>query len=70
MIIPNVLQPNWNALRFKMQTQWGRMTDDDLDRVNGSRDRLIGLVQKKYGYAKGRAEQEVDHFLERIIGHS
>jgi hypothetical protein len=30
-----------------------------LDRIGGQKDKLIGLVQEKYGYARDHAEQEV-----------
>jgi uncharacterized protein YjbJ (UPF0337 family) len=39
---------------------WGKLTDDDLTRVDGNRDKLVGLLQERYGYAKERAEQEID----------
>ncbi|HSE85952.1 MAG TPA: hypothetical protein VLJ79_07020, partial [Candidatus Binatia bacterium] len=38
----------------------GRLTDDELDRIAGEKDKLIGLVQEKYGYARGDAEAEVE----------
>jgi len=42
---------------------WGKLTDDDLDKVAGKRDKLEGLIQEKYGYAKQKAHDEVDRFL-------
>ena len=53
----------WDQFRGEMQSQWGKLTDDDLTVVAGKRDQLAGLLQQKYGYAKDRAEKELDDFL-------
>ena len=37
---------------------WGKLTDDDLDKVAGKYDQLIGLLQEKYGYTREQAEEE------------
>jgi uncharacterized protein YjbJ (UPF0337 family) len=37
---------------------WGKLTDDDLDKVEGNYDKLIGLLQEKYGYTRAQAEEE------------
>jgi hyperosmotically inducible protein len=42
-----------------MKETWGKLTDDDLDRVDGRLDRLAGLLQSKYGYARDKAEEEI-----------
>ncbi len=36
------------------------MTDDDLEEAAGRRDQLVGILQKRYGYERDRAEREVD----------
>lgn len=53
----------WKQIRGDVKKWWGELTDDDLDRVEGDRDKLIGFVQERYGYARGRAEREVDQRL-------
>jgi uncharacterized protein YjbJ (UPF0337 family) len=37
------------------------LTDDELDQAAGKRDQLIGLLQKRYGWARDQAERELDH---------
>jgi len=37
---------------------WGKLTDDDLEKVGGKFDKLIGLLQEKYGYTQQQAEEE------------
>lgn len=59
---------NWKQFKGKAREQWGRITDDEYDKVAGKRDQMIGLVQQKYGQAKADAEREVDGWLRRLNG--
>jgi len=52
-------------LKGEIKTQWGRLTDDDLDIVKGDMEKLIGKVQERYGYQRDRAKQEVDDYFKR-----
>ena len=49
----------WNDLKGKVKEKWGKLTDNDLTQINGKYDQLLGQLQKKYGYAKERAEEEI-----------
>ncbi|MEQ1520701.1 MAG: CsbD family protein, partial [Aestuariivirga sp.] len=46
--------------------QWGKLTDDDLDVIEGRREELEGRLQKHYGYAKDKVKTEVDSWLGSI----
>lgn len=59
----DIAKGQWKQIRGQVKEQWGKLTDDDLDRVNGQRDQLVGRVQELYGRAKIEAEKEVDRFL-------
>ncbi|MSU89147.1 CsbD family protein [Rhodobacteraceae bacterium 2CG4] len=59
------MQGNWKQLRGKVQEAWGDLTNDDLDRIEGQRDQLVGAIQKRYGKERAEAEREVDDFLSR-----
>lgn len=56
----DVFAGKWKQMKGQAKEWWGKLTDDDLARIEGSRDRLIGLIQERYGYTKQQAEQEVD----------
>jgi uncharacterized protein YjbJ (UPF0337 family) len=43
----------------------GKLTDDELDKIEGQKDQLVGKLQEKYGYAKDRAEREADGFCNK-----
>lgn len=60
------IEGNWMQFRGKAQQQWGKLTDDDLDVVEGRRTELVGRIQERYGYAKDQAEKQVDTWLNSI----
>jgi uncharacterized protein YjbJ (UPF0337 family) len=55
----------WQQVKGKLKQQWGKLTDDDLMVLEGSRDRLAGTIQERYGIAKEEAERQVREFKER-----
>jgi len=65
MLNSDILSGKWKQVKGEVKKQWGKLTDDDLQVIEGQQDKLIGLVQERYGYAREKAEQEVDNFLEK-----
>ena len=59
----DVIEGKWKQIRGEVKKWWGQLTDDDLDTVAGNRDKLIGKLQERYGYAKEKAQEEVDRRL-------
>ena len=53
---------NWTEFRGKVRERWGKLTDDDLDVVEGKREQLLGVLQQRYGTAKDELEREVKEF--------
>lgn len=60
------LKGEWMVVKGKMKEQWGKLTDDDLDVLEGKRDQLAGALTKRYGYAKEEAERQIREFNDRI----
>jgi uncharacterized protein YjbJ (UPF0337 family) len=56
----DTLKGQWKQMRGEIKKWWGDLTDDDLDRIEGDRDKLIGRLQERYGYARDKAEAEVN----------
>ena len=50
------IEGNWKEFKGKVKENWGELTNDDLDKIEGKRDQLIGSLQKRYGYARDVAE--------------
>jgi uncharacterized protein YjbJ (UPF0337 family) len=55
----DIAKGNWKQLKGTVKQQWGKLTDDDLTRIEGDRDILVGTVQERYGVAKDDAERQV-----------
>ena len=62
----DVVKGKWKQIRGKTQEWWGKLTNDDLDVIDGNRDQLIGKIQERYGYSKERAVQEVNKRMEEL----
>jgi uncharacterized protein YjbJ (UPF0337 family) len=62
----DVLKGKWNEMKGKVKEQWGNLTDDDLDKIEGRSDQMIGLLQQRYGYAREKAEEEYNRFASRF----
>ena len=59
----DVFTGQWTQMRGSLKTWWGKLTDDDLDRIGGQKDRLVGIVQERYGRTREEAEREVEQRL-------
>jgi uncharacterized protein YjbJ (UPF0337 family) len=49
-------------MKGKIKQQWGKLTDDDLDVIEGEAEELVGKVQERYGVAREEAEKQVKRF--------
>lgn len=64
----DVFAGQWKQIRGELKSRWGKLADNDFDRIGGQKDKLVGVVQEKYGYTRGQAQQEVDRRLEEYSG--
>jgi uncharacterized protein YjbJ (UPF0337 family) len=55
----NVFQGKWKQMRGQAKVWWGKLTDDDLEKVGGNIEKLTGVLQEKYGYTQQQAEDEI-----------
>jgi uncharacterized protein YjbJ (UPF0337 family) len=61
----DVLKGKWRQLKGEVQIQWGKLTNDDLDMVEGDFDKLVGRIQERYGYERERARRELNEWIDR-----
>ena len=64
----DILKGKWKEIKGEAKVKWGKLTDDDLAQVEGNTEKLLGLLQLKYGYAKDKAGQEYKDFIGRYKG--
>lgn len=62
MIDNNVFKGKWTQMKGEAKKQWGKLTDDDLDVINGEKDKLIGKLQEKYGHTREQAQTEYNNW--------
>lgn len=58
----DTIKGDWKQFRGKIREQWGELTDDELDRIEGRRDQLLGAMHKRYGIAGEEAKRQVRSF--------
>jgi uncharacterized protein YjbJ (UPF0337 family) len=56
----NVFENKRKQILGQAKVRWEKLTDDDLKKVEGKFDKLIGLLQVKHGYTLGQAEAEYE----------
>ena len=60
------IKGQWKQLAGKLKEKWGKLTDDDLKRTEGSSEYLVGIVQERYGIARDEAKKQVKEFEKRL----
>jgi uncharacterized protein YjbJ (UPF0337 family) len=60
------IEGNWKQLKGKVRETWGRLTDDELEKIAGKRDKLVGSLQNSYGIAKDEAEKQITDFETKV----
>lgn len=58
----DIIKGDWKQFKGKAQIQWGKLTDSDLEKIEGRREELAGRIQKAYGVSKDEAETQIKAF--------
>ena len=62
----DILLGRWHELKGQVRQRWGKLTDDDLARLSGKTEELVGVLQQRYGYGKAQAEIEINNWLRNL----
>jgi uncharacterized protein YjbJ (UPF0337 family) len=60
------IEGDWQRARAKVRERWGKLTDQDLERIGGAKDRLVAALKERYGYEKDRAMKEIEVWTETL----
>jgi uncharacterized protein YjbJ (UPF0337 family) len=60
------IEGKWKQVKGSVRKQWGDLTDDDLTRMAGSRDKFVGVLQERYGIAKEEAQKRADEWAKTV----
>jgi uncharacterized protein YjbJ (UPF0337 family) len=61
----DTLKGQWMQLKGKVREQWGQLTDDEIDQIQGNAEMLIGKLQERYGRSRQQAEQDFDRWFDQ-----
>ena len=53
------IKGDWNIIKGKLKQKWAKLTDYDLQYVEGKQDELVGRIQKRTGETREAIEQAV-----------
>jgi uncharacterized protein YjbJ (UPF0337 family) len=56
------MKGKWKQVKGSVKEQWGKLTDDDIDVIDGQHDQLVGKIQERYGIARDAAQKQVDEW--------
>lgn len=62
----NQIEGNWKQFKGRAREKWGELTNDDLDEIQGRRERLVGKLQERYGKTEAEASREADEFFDQL----
>ena len=61
----DILRGQWNQLKGSLRKQWGKLTDDDLDVIQGDTEVLVGKLVERYGRSRESLEREIEDWLKK-----
>jgi uncharacterized protein YjbJ (UPF0337 family) len=56
----NLISEKWNHVSPQLKTQWDKLTDTDLQEIDGSQEALTVKLQERYGFLRMDAEKKVN----------
>jgi uncharacterized protein YjbJ (UPF0337 family) len=60
------LHQTWPRMRGSLRHRWGRLTEDDLDMIDGHRETFIELVEERYDVDRPEALQRIEEWLRTL----
>ncbi len=48
---------NWKQFKGSIKENWNKLTDDDIEAMEGRRERIIGKIQERYGESTYKANE-------------
>lgn len=56
----------WKQLKGAAKEQWGKLTDDDVEAIDGKLEKLQGRLQERYGITKEVAAEQINQWSNRM----
>ncbi|MDO8577852.1 MAG: CsbD family protein [Dehalococcoidales bacterium] len=56
----DIFEGKWKQLKGNIREKWGNLTDDDVEKIAGKYENLLGRIQERYGINKEKAQKMID----------
>ncbi len=56
----DIFEGKWAQFKGKIREQWGKLTDDDVEKIAGKYEQFVGMIQERYGKTMDEAKKMVD----------
>jgi uncharacterized protein YjbJ (UPF0337 family) len=56
------IKGDWNIIKGLLKQKWAKLTDDDLEFIEGQQDELLGRIQKRTGESREAVEDAVKEY--------
>jgi uncharacterized protein YjbJ (UPF0337 family) len=53
------MKGDWNITKGKLKQKWAKLTDSDLEYIEGKQDELLGRIQKRTGQTREAVEDAI-----------
>lgn len=60
------IKGDWNIIKGNLKQKWAKLTDDDLQFIDGQRDELLGRIQKRTGETREAVESAISEYRAAI----
>jgi uncharacterized protein YjbJ (UPF0337 family) len=64
----DIFEGKWKQAKGNIRQWWGDLTDDDVEKIKGNRDELVGKLQERYGWTRDKAEREINERFDEFEG--
>jgi len=62
-----VIEGRWAQVGAKIHTRWGKLTEEDVAKIDGNHNRFIDTLQVRYGCTKKEAEDQIQRYLKAVL---
>lgn len=56
------IKGDWNIIKGNLKQKWAKLTDDDLQFIEGKQDELVGRIQKRTGESSEAVEAAIKEY--------
>jgi uncharacterized protein YjbJ (UPF0337 family) len=56
------IKGDWNIIKGNLKQKWAKLTDDDLQFIDGKQDELLGRIQRRTGESREAVEAAIKDY--------